>query len=131
MKEKIKILIANSHEIYRNALEMALSKTPNVEVCFTTSDIKNINTFDNIDILLSDINSPVNSSIENLKNITEKYPGIKIIALSMSQGNEYLKESLNNIGIKNLLQQSADREELNNAINAVYNGNNYISRNLI
>lgn len=130
MEKKIKIFLADSHKIYRDALEMALNKIPNVEVCITTSDIKNIKNFNDIDILLSNINSPVNKSIETLKIITEKYPDIKIIALSMSQGNEYLKELLYNIGIKNILLQSTDKEELNNAINTVYKGENYISKNL-
>lgn len=131
MKENIKIFLADSHKIYRDALEMTLNKIPNVEVCKTASDINNISTLENIDIILSDINSPVNKTIETLKNITKKYTEIKIIALSMPQGNEYLIESLNNIGIKNILLQSTDKEELTNAINTVYNGNNYISKNLV
>jgi DNA-binding NarL/FixJ family response regulator len=76
-----------------------------------------------------DIEMPFMNGIEASKLAAEKFPGIKIIALTMFNDVEYL-ESMLDAGVKGFLLKNINKETLDKAIHAVMNGKTYYSEEI-
>jgi len=74
-----------------------------------------------------DISLPEISGIELTHAISSKFPSVKVIILSMHTEQEFIFNALKN-GAKGYLHKSIPRDELIEAINEVYNGNEYFSK---
>ncbi len=66
----------------------------------------------------------------DLKNIKNKYPQISILVLTNSITNIEFS-ALRNIGIKNIIYKTSDKEELVRAIDAALKGENFYSEELL
>ncbi len=77
-----------------------------------------------------DIKMPEMDGITATQKTIEKFPTIKIIALTMFGEEEYL-ESMLNAGAFGFLLKSIDKEGLFRAIQAVSEGRNYFSEDLM
>lgn len=86
--KKIKIAIVDDHQLVSKAIEEMLTNQPQFSVvcnCGNGDEFlqqMEISTF-RPDVVLMDINMPFRNGIETTKAATEKYPGIKILALSV------------------------------------------------
>ncbi len=130
--KKIRILIVDDHEIFRNGLKMVLGKLKYLELCGeATNGIEFINFLDNdtADIVLLDIEMPELNGIEAAKIALTKQPGLKIIALTMFGDDEYI-QSMIDVGAKGFLIKNINKETLEKAIQTVHNGGNYYSEEL-
>ncbi|MDD3739831.1 MAG: response regulator transcription factor [Bacteroidales bacterium] len=132
MKDKIKIIIVDDHEIFRNGLKMVLGKLSYSELI---GEAKNGVEFLELlkksipDIVLLDIEMPVMNGIEAAKSALEKYPNLNIIALTMFNDDEYIK-SMMDVGVKGFLIKNINKDTLDKAILTVVNGGNYYSEEL-
>ncbi len=81
------------------------------------------------DIIVLDISFPDISGIEITKIITQKYPQIKIIMLSMYTNEYFIFNSINS-GAKGYLPKNISKRELIQAIHQVYAGNEYFSETI-
>lgn len=128
--DKIRVALVEDHQLVRDGIRSLLTNLPNIEVvaesdCAKTmlSQIEGAKP----DVLLVDISLPEMSGIELAKVVTTKYPGTKVIILSMHTEQEYIFNSLRN-GAKGYLHKSISREELVEAIEQVYGGSEYFSK---
>lgn len=128
--DKIRVALVEDHQLVRDGIRSLLTNLPNIEVvaesdCAKTmlSQIEGAKP----DILLVDISLPEMSGIELAKVVTTSYPGTKVIILSMHTEQEYIFNSLRN-GAKGYLHKSISREELVEAIEQVYGGSEYFSK---
>src|SRR4051812_6985360 len=96
--ERIQLIIADDHEVYRDGLKTLLDKTSHFEVIGEASNGKELISLchnQQPDIILTDIMMPVMDGIEATSLLTRYYPGIRVIALSMFNQDNMVLDMLN------------------------------------
>jgi DNA-binding NarL/FixJ family response regulator len=126
----IKILIADDHTMFVDGIESILQAEEDIKVvgrCYEGHQVNDFVSKNNVDIILLDVNLPDMSGIEVCKEIVEKFPNIKVLAISMFNEESYVSEILNN-GAKGYILKNTGREELLKAIKVVNSGSTYFSK---
>jgi len=131
--EKIRIIIADDHQLFRNGLKILLNSIPDFEVTGEASNgeefIRLLKTLP-ADIALMDINMPEMDGIEATRKSLKVCPDLKIIALSMYGEEEYYYKMVD-AGAKGFLLKDSDISEVKEAILAVSKGGSYFSQELL
>lgn len=128
--DKIRVALVEDHQLVRDGIRSLLTNLPNIEVVAESDCAKSmLNLIEGAkpDVLLVDISLPEMSGIELARVVTTTYPSIRVIILSMHTEQEYIFNSLRN-GAKGYLHKSISREELIEAIEQVYGGSEYFSK---
>jgi DNA-binding NarL/FixJ family response regulator len=124
MDKKIKIVIADDHQIYRDCLRAMLDHEENIEIVGEACDgLQLIELFANKrpDLAIVDIKMPGLDGIEATRELKASYNDAKIIALTMFNNESLLSEMLI-ANTNGYLLKTASREEILNAIKVVYAG---------
>ncbi|PKP53713.1 MAG: DNA-binding response regulator [Bacteroidetes bacterium HGW-Bacteroidetes-1] len=132
MDPVIRVIIVDDHEIFRSGLKMVINKLGYAKVVAEASDgaeFLQILEHEVTDLVLMDIEMPVMNGIEATKKALEKYPSLKIIALTMFKEDAYI-QSMMEAGVKGFLIKNIRKEVLDRALQAVYNGKTYYSEEL-
>lgn len=131
--EKIRIIITDDHQLFRNGLKILLDAFPEFEVTGEASNgaeflqlIKNCPA----DVALMDINMPEMDGIEATRRALKMCPGLDIIALSMYGEEEYYYKMVD-AGAKGFLLKDSDISEVKEAILTVKKGGSYFSQELL
>ncbi|MCF6366754.1 MAG: response regulator transcription factor [Bacteroidales bacterium] len=124
---KIKVFIVDDHKIVRNGLFAMLIANKEIEVIGEAGNgeelFKSLN--NNIpDVILLDISMPGISGVEISKILSDKYPQIQILIISMNTDERTILSALK-VGIKGFLPKDTSKEELIKAIISVNIGNEY------
>lgn len=131
--EKIRIIIADDHQLFRNGLKMLLEASPDFEI---TGEASNGEEFLKIlrncpaDIALMDINMPEMDGVEATRKGIKLCPTIAVIALSMYGEEEYYYKMVD-AGAKGFLLKDSDISEVKEAIVTVNKGGSYFSQELL
>jgi DNA-binding NarL/FixJ family response regulator len=131
--EKIRIIIADDHQLFRNGLKMLLEASPEFEI---TGEASNGEEFLRIlknctaDIVLMDINMPEMDGIEATRKGLKLCPSLAVIALSMYGEEEYYYKMVD-AGAKGFLLKDSDISEVKEAILTVRKGSSYFSQELL
>jgi DNA-binding NarL/FixJ family response regulator len=131
--EKIKIIIADDHQLFRNGLKMLLEASPEFEI---TGEASNGEEFLRIlrncvaDIALMDINMPEMDGIEATRKGIKLCPSLAVIALSMYGEEEYYYKMVD-AGAKGFILKDSDISEVREAILTVRKGGSYFSQELL
>ena len=130
---KIRIIIADDHQLFRNGLKILLNSFPDFEVTGEASNgeefLKLLKTLP-ADIALMDINMPEMDGIEATRKSLKVCPDLRIIALSMYGEEEYYYKMVD-AGAKGFLLKDSDISEVKEAILAVSKGGSYFSQELL
>lgn len=124
MDQKIKITIADDHNLFIEGLILLLTGTDNIEIVNVANDAKellNLMHMNYHDIILLDINMPGMSGLDAVKFLKLHYPQIKVIMLS-TYNEGHLIEKTKTYGADGYLLKNSNKEELLTAIYNVYNG---------
>lgn len=130
---KIRILLVDDHDMFRDGLKLLLSSGSLAEVI---AEARNGKEFLEIaekvkaDIVLLDISMPVMDGVEASRISKDKFPGLKILALTMFGDEKYYYQMIQ-YGIKGFVLKSSGISELMKAIKEVADGNNYFSNELL
>lgn len=130
MPYKIKLIIADDHEIFRDGLALMLSKQKDLELAGQAENGKElVEMVEQLDpdIIITDIKMPVMDGVEAARKILEKNADRRIIALSMFDEENLIVDMLES-GAKGYLLKNADKQEILDAIATVYENNNYYCR---
>lgn len=128
----INILIVDDHQIIRNGIKLMLRTFPEFNVIaeaengFEAIEYVEQNA-QHIDVVLMDISMPKLDGIEATKRIKEKFPELKIIALTMHLEESYIKDMLKS-GASGYMLKESDKNTVAKAINLVAQGGNYIDK---
>ena len=128
MREKIRIVLADDHRIFRKGLKSLLSEKEGIEVLAEADDgdeaLKMARKY-RPGIVIMDIGMPKMDGIEAARQIRESLPGTEVIILSMHAKKAYIDEVLK-AGAKGYVLKDSDEENLIAAINTVHNGGYYL-----
>jgi DNA-binding NarL/FixJ family response regulator len=129
MNNLITVLIVDDHKIIRDGIKSLLEDVENIKILGEASNgLEAIEFFKNqpTDVVIMDIRMPEMSGIETTKYLTENYPGVKVLALTMHDEEAFIYKMLN-AGASGYLLKNVGKEEFVTAINKIYKGENYFS----
>jgi two-component system response regulator NreC len=125
---KIRVLIADDHVIVREGLRTLLEAQPDIEVVGeaasgeeAVSKAKALGP----DIVLMDISMPGMNGLEATRQIREDSPEVKILALTMHEGDEYFFKILE-AGASGYFIKGGSSSELISALQAVQQGHVFL-----
>lgn len=128
------VIIVDDHSLFRNGLKILLTTSGHFNVIAEAENGREfIDLLDHKitpDIVLMDIDMPILDGIEATKEALKKYPGLKVITLSMFGEEEYYYKMIE-AGVKGFLLKNSDINEVKNAIVTVYQGGKYFSQELL
>lgn len=133
MGKKSNIVLVDDHLLFRDGIKFILSQ---IEYLNISGEASNGLEFLKIletqipDLVLMDISMPELDGCETTKRALEIYPQLKIVALS-SFGEEIYYRKMIEAGVKGFLTKNSSRDELENAIKKVLNGEHYFSQDLL
>ncbi len=126
--EKIKVIIADDHDIVIMGLKHLLSKVHNIDVVAVTSDgpetLMKIEEF-RPDVIILDIDLPNISGILVTEQIVKKFPETKVILHTAYTDEEHIVAGFE-AGAFGYVPKNYKTEDLIDAIYAVYRGQRYI-----
>jgi DNA-binding NarL/FixJ family response regulator len=133
MSRVYKVIIVDDHSIFRDALKFVLAQSEDIEVIAEASNGQEF--LDIIgdykpDIVLMDIAMPVLGGVEATREALKRYPGMKIIALSM-YGDELYYFRMLEAGVQGFVLKESGSDELIKAIHSVMDGDNYFSSRIL
>lgn len=129
---KIKVLIADDHQLFREGLVNLLSSKPNIEVVAQADNGEQA--FEMAkkhkpNVVLLDIAMPKMNGIETTRELKRALPKIKIIAVSMHSAKQYVKGILE-AGADGYLLKSGTYHQLTAAIQSVHAGKKFLSEDI-
>lgn len=123
----IQLLMADDHEIFRDGFKLMLTKYPDIVLVGEAENGKELLELTQKlqpAVIITDIKMPVMDGIEAAKKISELFPDIGIIGLSMFDEDDLIVDMLE-AGAKGYLIKNAGKEQITEAIRTVYNNDPY------
>ena len=118
--ERIRVLIADDHPVYRDGLRLLVSGAPDLELVGeveTGTDAVAAAAAEHPRIILMDIRMPEMSGIEATRLIVAADPSVAVLVLTMSEDDSSLVAAMR-AGARGYIPKDADAEELLHAIRA-------------
>jgi DNA-binding NarL/FixJ family response regulator len=119
----IKVVIADDHEIFRDGLKLMLQRQPDIDVIAEACDGRELIAMVKQtlpDVIITDVKMPHLDGVAATKHLTEHYPSIGIIALTMFDEEDLIVDMLE-AGAKGYLLKNADKNEIIEAVHTVAN----------
>lgn len=129
---KIKILIADDHEMVREGLEVMIKKIEDVEIIGEASSGEELVQLTRQlvpDVVLTDIKMPKMSGLQATEIIKREFPYIGVVALSSYDEESLIIEMLK-AGARGYLLKNASKEDLCEAIKTVYRDEPYYCKHI-
>lgn len=129
----IHTLLVDDHKIFTEGLSYILANEEDIAVLGTCQSAQQTLQFlekNHVDIVLLDIHLGPDNGLDLCKLIHEKYPIVRILAISMHDEENFITKMLKN-GAAGYLLKNTSREELLEAIRRVHAGENYQSKEVV
>jgi DNA-binding NarL/FixJ family response regulator len=135
--EQIKIGIADDHKIFRKGVILSLRQYTNLSFIIEADNgdemIEKLAS-EKPDVILLDLRMPGKDGIEATKEISKKYPDIRILILTMYEDERFVSHLMEN-GANGYLLKNAEPAEIKKAIMEVmvkgFYLNNFVNRILL
>ncbi|MEN9952222.1 MAG: hypothetical protein RLZZ520_490 [Bacteroidota bacterium] len=133
----IKVGIADDHKIFRKGVILSLRQYTNITFVFEAENgeelLKELET-NQPDVVLMDLRMPGKDGIETTKEVSKRYPDVKVLILTMFEDERFVSHLMEN-GANGYLLKNADPAEIKKAIMEVmargYYLNNFVNRVLL
>ncbi len=125
---KIRVLIVDDHVIVREGLHALLKAQPDIEVVGEATDGEEaVNKTREVqpDIVLMDITMPGMNGLEATRHIRQHSPDVKILVLTMHEGDEYFFKMLD-AGASGYFIKGGSSSELITALRVVWSGDVFL-----
>jgi DNA-binding NarL/FixJ family response regulator len=133
----ISVGIADDHKIFRKGVILSLRPYTNISFIFEAEngdDLLEKLQGEQPDIVLLDLRMPGKDGIETTKEISKRFPNIRILILTMYEDERFVSHLMEN-GANGYLLKNADPAEIKKAIMEVmargYYLNNFVNRVLL
>ncbi|HYZ11578.1 MAG TPA: response regulator transcription factor [Actinomycetota bacterium] len=127
--ERLRVLIADDHALFRRGLEMVLDNEPDIEVVGEAHDgDQAVDRATELmpDVVLMDVRMPRRTGIEATQKIKEQLPHVKILVLTNSDEEADLYDSIK-AGASGYLLKEISSDEVAESIRSVVEGHSRIS----
>lgn len=124
----IRVLICDDQDVVREGLQAILGTVPDIQVvglaCNGTQAIEAVEQW-NPDVVLMDLNMPGVNGIQATRSIHEMHPGIRILALTTYDADEWVFDAIR-AGAAGYLLKDTPRAMLIQAIGGTAEGQTYV-----
>ncbi len=123
----IKVLIADDHDVYRDGLQMLLSKDRCIKILGQAADGRELVRLagkEQPDIIITDLNMPLMDGVQAIRELSVVYPSLGMIALSVFDDEELVIQALE-AGASGYVIKNAQRGEILEAVRTVVQGDPY------
>lgn len=120
----LSVLIADDHPVFRDGIRALLEATPHMEVtgeATTGDEVISLAGQLQPDVIMMDVQMPGLNGIEATRQISEEYPGIRVLVVTMFEDDASVFSAMR-AGARGYVLKDATREEIRRAIQAVGNG---------
>ena len=125
---KIRVLLADDHQVFREGIRSLLSRAPDVEVVGEAGNgeqaVQQVTRL-KPDVVLMDISMPGMTGLEAADQIRQNVPGVKVLILTVHETSQYVSQMLK-VGAAGYVVKSVSSAELLSAVRAVHQGNVYL-----
>lgn len=131
--ENIKILIADDHQLIIEGIKTLLEDVEGITITDVATNGREVIEklkYQEVDIILMDIDMPIMNGYEATQLVLKKYPHIKVIALTMYDEKALITKIVN-AGASGYILKNIRKEELLKAITKVANGEKYFSNEIL
>jgi len=128
--EIIEIIIADDHAMFLDGISSLLANEQRFSIIGKAKNGKEVVTLlqqSLPDLIILDLSMPEMDGIELTKFLRKKHSSIKILIIS-THGNTQTIAKLTRLGVNGYLLKNAEKKELIDAINTIYKGENYFSK---
>jgi DNA-binding NarL/FixJ family response regulator len=130
MNQKIKIIIVDDHQIIREGLANMIVEADDICLCGSAPDVTlaiELVKKHSPDIIITDLSMPGKSGIELIRKLSEIFPSVRVLVLSMYISEDYIFNALKAGAWGYLPKQDTTKTELFKAIRTIFNGQQYFS----
>lgn len=130
--EKIRVLLADDHQIMLDGLKAILLNDESLEVVGVAGNGLEVLEFlkkEPVDVLLLDLQMPVMDGLETTMHVKKSYPEVKVIMLTTNDEGSIIT-SLFKVGATGYLLKNASKEYLIQGIKDAYEGKKVLSAHL-
>jgi DNA-binding NarL/FixJ family response regulator len=131
---KITLALVDDHQIVIDGLTSLLKGHDKFQFAFATtnpSEVVERIAKTPVDVLLTDVMMPVLPGNRLAKQVKEKFPITKILALSMSGQGDLVNEMINDADIAGYVLKNIGKQELINALEKIAAGGIYFSEEVL
>lgn len=125
---KIRVAIADDHQMVREGLRLLLESIEDIEVVSEASDgneaLEHVATF-LPDVVILDLQMPKLDGLAVTKIVRRDYPQVNVIVLTVHAEEEYVEEAMN-LGASGYILKEIPKSELVSIIHRVAQGQTYI-----
>ncbi|HRG83085.1 MAG TPA: response regulator transcription factor [Chitinophagaceae bacterium] len=121
---KVRLVIADDHELFIDGLQSLLRDEPDIEVVNTAKNGKELLhmlSLQKADLVLLDINMPAMNGLDAIRYLRQSFPLVKTIILS-TYNDEHLIERAKSEGANGYLLKTTSKDELLQTIRVVAGG---------
>jgi len=133
-KDQISLAIVDDHQIVIDGLISMLKYNERIKFILTTTDPTEVISLlqdTPVDILLTDVMMPVLPGNELARQVKQKFPSIKILALSMSGEGQLVSQMIEEANISGYMLKNISKAELGKALDKIAEGGIYFSKDVI
>lgn len=127
-ERKLRVLIADDHQVVRDGLKMLVNRQPDMEVVAEADDgreaLAKAKEFQP-DVAILDVSMPGMNGLEATRRLKRSYPNVRIVTLTRHTETGYLQQLLEAGALGYVLKQSPS-VELIRAVRAVAAGDSYL-----
>ena len=132
--EKIILALVDDHQIVIDGIMSLLKGHDRFRFAFATTDAHSVIqklSETHVDILLTDVMMPGLRGNDLALLVKEKFPGIRILALSMSGEGDTVNEMINEADIAGYVLKNIGKNELVTALEKIASGGEYFSEDVL
>ena len=129
MREKVKIIIVDDHNIFRQGLQALLLEIHDIEIVGSVAsgyEALALLAHSQSLLFITDITMEGVDGLELTRSIEERYPSIKVLVLTMHDDSGTIKDLLD-AGAAGYLLKNAQKKDFIKAIQQIHQGENYFS----
>jgi DNA-binding NarL/FixJ family response regulator len=128
-KEKIKVIIADDHPLFRRGLKHAFSETPDIEVVDEAENgddlLKKIPGAD-LSVILMDLAMPGKTGLDLLKQLRDEQPKLPVLVLTVYPEEHYAVRYFK-AGASGFITKESSTDQIYAAVRKVANGGKFAS----